>query len=112
MLEVGRAVMVTSAGGGDSIDAAADWRAAPLLLGRRSLGVPYALAGPGEFSLLRKEAGSLGRGDSLIGEPNLPLPPLDDGVDGTGEFGKDLSMLKALATGSRRAAGGDHGGDF
>ena len=60
-----------------------------LLLGRCS-GVANALFGPGEFSFL-KEDGSLERGVSFDGEPNLPLPPFEDGVDGTGEFGSDLS---------------------
>lgn len=77
MLDVGLAVMTTSSS------------LPPLLFGLCS-GVPYALAGPGEFSL-RNEEGNLERGVSFRGEPNLPLPPLDDGVDGTGEFGSDLS---------------------
>jgi hypothetical protein len=77
---VGRAVMTTSSG------------FVPLLFGRCSGDVAYALAGPGEFSL-RNEEGSRDRAGSFDGESNLPLPPLEDGVDGIGEFGSDFSSM-------------------
>ena len=81
-----------------------------LLLGRSGVGAMAAnvLSAPGEFSL-RNEDGSLERGGSLEGEPNdLPLPPLDDGVDGIGEFGNDLSSSCLWVSGGRRGEGDIH----
>lgn len=99
--EFSREVMITSSG------------FAPLLFGRCSGDILYALVAPGEFSL-RKEAGNLDLGVSFGGEPNRPLPPFEDGVDGIGEFGKDFSSMYRCVTGGggRRAAGGDQAGDF
>ena len=54
--------------------------------------VPSVLVAPGEFSF-RKDEGSLERSGSCDGVPYLPLLPFDDGVDGMGEFGKDLSTF-------------------
>lgn len=97
MPDVGRAVITTSS----------DFP--PLLLGLVSV-APNALTAPGEFSF-RNEDGKRDRAGSLDGDPNLPLPPLDEGVDGMGEAGRDLSS-NLLAVGGRRAEGGENGGDF
>jgi hypothetical protein len=87
-----RAVMVTSS--------------LPELFGLLSV-VLYALAGPGEFSFLNED-GSLDRSGSLVGDVCLTLPPRDDdGVDGKGEFGRDLSKLALVIAGTLRKAGGD-----
>lgn len=98
MPEVGLAVMTTSSG------------LLLLLIGLCSVAL-YALFPPGEFSL-RNEEGSLERGVSRVGEPNLPLPPFEDGVDGIGDAGKDLSSNGLLTKGGRRGDGDDHSGDF
>lgn len=86
MPDVNRAVMTTSSG------------LLPLLFGLCSGDVAYAMATPGEFSL-RNEGGSLDLGVSFVGEPNLPLPPFEDGVDGIGEFGNDFSSMYRCVTG-------------
>lgn len=98
MPEFGRAVITTSSAPRE------------LLLFGRTSAPSSAFEAPGEFSL-RKDDGSRERTGSLVGEPNLPLPPFDEGVDGTGEFGKDLSSSRGAASG-RRADGGENGGDF
>ena len=92
----------------------ASWRAEmvtsslPELFGLLSV-APYALAGPGEFSFLNED-GSLDRGGSLVGDERLTLPPCDeDGVEGRGEFGRDLSKLALVIAGTLRKAGGDIG---
>lgn len=98
------------------------WSAFPsLLLGRCrvvlpsllfDLGLPSkAFAAPGEFSF-RKAEGNLDRAGSRVGEPYLPLPPFEEGVDAIGELGSDLSTLNLCETGGRREAGGDQAGDF
>ncbi len=92
MFDVGLAVMTTSSG------------FPGLVFGRCSGDVVNAFAGPGEFSL-RKEDGSLERGGSLVGEPYLPLPPFEEGVEGIGEFGRDFSSKYLWATGGRRGDG-------
>lgn len=80
----------------------------PELFGRLSVAL-NALAGPGEFSFLNEE-GSLDRSGSLVGDVCLTLPPRDDdGVDGRGEFGRDLSKLAPVIAGTLRKAGGDIG---
>jgi len=90
------------------------WRAemvtssTPELFGLLSVEL-YALAGPGEFSFLNED-GSLDRSGSLVGDVYLTLPPRDDpGVDGRGEFGRDLSKLALVIGGTLRKAGGDIG---
>lgn len=101
MPDVSREVMTTSSG------------LLPLLFGRCSGDMAYALLTPGEFSL-RNEGGNRDLGVSFGGEPNLPLPPFEDGVDGIGEFGNDFSSMYLCVTGGggRRTAGGDQAGDF
>lgn len=94
MLEVGREVITTSSMG------------LLLLLGLSGSTTPKALFGEGEFSL-RNEEGSLERGVSRVGEPNLPLPPFEEGVDGTGELGSDFSSVNLGIRGGRLTAGGE-----
>ena len=94
ILDVGREVMTTSSSG------------LLLLLGLSGSTTPKALLGEGEFSL-RNEDGSLERGVSRVGERYLPLPPLEEGVDGTGELGSDFSSVSRVTNGGRRAAGGE-----
>lgn len=94
MLEVGRTGVVTSS--------------LPVLFGLYSA-VPYALLGPGEFSFLNDE-GSLDRSGSLVGDVCLRLSPREeDGVEGKGELGRDLSRLAPLGGGARRVAVGEIG---
>jgi hypothetical protein len=92
MLEVGLDVITTSSS------------LLPLLFGRCSGVAANALAGPGEFSFLNEE-GNLDLGVSFVGEPNLPLPPFEDGVEGIGEFGSDLSSIYLFVRGGRRGDG-------
>jgi hypothetical protein len=81
----------------------------PELFGLLSVAL-NALAGPGEFSFLNED-GSLDRGGSLVGDVCRTLPPRDDdGVDGRGEFGRDLSKLAPVIAGTLRRAGA--GGDI
>lgn len=61
----------------------------PLVFGRGTSGLVSARSGPGDNSLL-KEDGSLERGVVCTGVVNLPLPILDDGVDGGGDVGSSL----------------------
>lgn len=96
--EPGLAVMMTSS-------------ALPSLLLGRCSPVARALAGPGEFSFLN-DAGSLDLVCSFEGEPNLPLPSLEDGVEGIGELGNDLSIFDFGASGGGLKAGDDQPGDF
>lgn len=95
MLEVGRAVMVTSSVGPPLVFGLTCSTLPPLVFGRGTSGFVNARNGAGDSSLL-KDDGSLERGDVCIGVVNLPLPILDDGVDGGGEVGSSLSTSVLL----------------